>query len=431
MSKSSRVLIANRGEIALRAIQACNKLDLFSVAVFSEADRHSLHASSADRAVCIGPAHSRLSYLNQDALLHTAKACDCGLIYPGYGFLAENADFAKRCEDEGIKFIGPSAQAIARMGDKATARSTAKALGIAVVPGSDDAYTQAQDAITAVSKIGFPVLLKATAGGGGKGMRVANDNKSFVENFEQASQEAAEAFSNPAIYLERYFPKVRHIEVQVFSDQHQNNFHLGERDCTVQRRHQKLLEESPSPVISETERKALTDDALRLVSCIDYEGAGTVEFIFDEDSRQHYFIEMNTRIQVEHPVTELRYQRDLVADQIKVATGAKLTGPTKGASQGLHTMEFRINAENPQNNFMPSPGTISRWRPPSGPGIRVDSFVSEGMKVSPFYDSMVAKLIVAGANRNETINKALEALQRFEIDGIHTTRSFHLSLIHI
>lgn len=429
MNDKLRVLIANRGEIALRACNTCRHLGLSPIAIYSTADQDSLHVTAADEAICVGPPASRHSYLNQQALIHIAKASDCFAIYPGYGFLAENAEFARLCEENAIKFIGPSAQAIARMGDKATARATAESLGIAVVPGSDKAFTEIKDAIAQASEIGFPLLLKATAGGGGKGMRVVESAADFPGEFEQASREATEAFSNPLIYLERYFPKVRHIEVQILVDQQGNVQQLGERDCTLQRRHQKLLEESPSPAISTQQRKALLDDALSLVSGIQYEGAGTIEFIFDPASGQHYFIEMNTRIQVEHPVTEVRFGEDLIARQIQIAMGENLLNAEPTQDMGLHAIEFRINAENPQNNFMPSPGSISRWQPPTEPGVRLDTFVSEGATISPFYDSMVAKLIVTGNDRDEAIQNAIKALKQFEIEGIQTTRNFHIAVL--
>jgi len=429
MRQRACILIANRGEIALRAANACRNLGIQSVAVFSKADRDSLHVTAADNAFCIGPAPSRNSYLDQNILLHVARHNGCTHLYPGYGFLAENAEFAARCEAEGIKFIGPSSACIETMGDKASARATAMALGVAVVPGTDKTFTNSTQAKRAVQSIGFPLLLKATAGGGGKGMRVVANPSDFETEFEQASAEALDAFSNPAIYIERYFAKVRHIEVQIIVDQHGNVYQLGERDCTLQRRHQKLLEESPSPAISRQERDALLDDALKLVNGIDYEGAGTVEFIFDETTRQHYFIEMNTRIQVEHPVTEMRCAMDLVTTQIRVAMGEQLNISDSSISENLHTMEFRINAEDPENNFMPCPGVINKWRPPTGEGLRVDTFVREGMTIVPHYDSMVAKLLVAGRDRDEVIDRARSALLRFEIAGIKTTRSFHLKVL--
>jgi len=379
-----RVLIANRGEIAIRAIRACQTLGLESVAVYSTADQSAPHAWLADDAFCIGPPASRHSYLNVDALLHVARESRCTLVYPGYGFLAENAEFANRCGMAGLNFVGPSPECIRTMGDKARARATAEHYGVPIVPGSAGAFTSASEALDAAVGIGYPLLLKASAGGGGRGMRVVEDPSQFAGLLNQASQEAGEAFGDPAIYLERYFPAVRHLEVQVFGDAHGTVRHLGERDCTTQRRHQKLVEESPSPVLSTEERTALLDDAVKLAAGVGYQGAGTVEFIFDEASRQYFFIEMNTRIQVEHPVTELCIGHDLIVEQLRVALGEPLSIPNEADWPGGHALEFRINAEDATRNFLPSPGQVTQWRPPRGNGVLVDSFVYKGIDIHPF-----------------------------------------------
>lgn len=424
-----RVLIANRGEIAVRAIHACKALGLDSVAVFSSADRSAPHAWLADEAYCIGPPASRQSYLDMAALLHVARESNCTLVYPGYGFLAENAAFVDRCDAVGLTFVGPSADSIRLMGDKARARTAAARHGVPIVPGSSETFTDAEAAQAAAGDIGYPLLLKASAGGGGRGMRVVDDPAQFIGLFEQASQEAGEAFGDPAMYLERYFPAVRHLEVQVFGDAHGTVRQLGERDCTTQRRHQKLVEESPSPVLSVAERAALLDAAVKLTKGVDYRGAGTVEFIFDEASRQFFFIEMNTRIQVEHPVSEMCIGHDLIEEQLRVALGERLSVPEESGWPGGHAIEFRINAEDAAHGFRPSPGRVTKWRPPRGDGVRVDSFVYQGIDIQPFYDSMIAKLIVHGNDREDALARARAALDTLEIDGPATTRPFHRALI--
>lgn len=424
-----RVLIANRGEIAVRAIRACRQLGLDSIAVYSTADRSAPHAWMADQSVCIGPPASRLSYLNSDALLHVARSTGCTMVYPGYGFLAENAAFAEQCATAELTFVGPSPACIRTMGDKAQARATAEQLGVPVVPGSAQAYTDAEAARQASEDVGYPLLLKASAGGGGRGMRVVTDPADFTTRFDQASQEAGEAFGDSAVYLERYFEAVRHLEVQIFGDTHGTIRQLGERDCTTQRRHQKLVEESPSPVLSDTEREALLEAAIKLAQGVGYEGAGTVEFIFDSASRAFFFIEMNTRIQVEHPVTELCVGHDLIAEQLRVAMGEPLSIPAKADWPGGHAIEFRINTEDAAKDFRPSPGRIQKWRPPQGDNVRVDSFVYEGIDIQPYYDSMIAKLIVHGPDRSAAIASARHALDRFVIEGVPTTTSFHRALI--
>ena len=423
-----RVLIANRGEIALRAIRTCRQLGLQSVAVYSSADGNSPHRWAADHAVCIGPPPPNASYLNAAALLEVASACRCDAVYPGYGFLAENAAFAARCAQAGLIFIGPSAEVIAQMGDKVAARRTAAALGIPLVPGSTEGFTAAAEARARATAIGFPLLLKASAGGGGRGMRVVPDAEAFAGLFDQATAEAAAAFGKPDVYLERFFPQVRHIEIQVFGDRHGNYVELGERDCSVQRRHQKLIEEAPSPVLDAATRRAMADAALSLVRALNYVNAGTVEFIYDADSARFFFIEMNTRIQVEHPVTEMVTGSDLVAEQFRVAAGEPLQ-VRRGANGAAAAIEFRINAEDAARDFRPSPGMLKRWRPPSGRDIRLDSHVYENYVVPPFYDSLLGKLIVTGRDRAAAMATAASALDRFAVSGVATTLPFYAELI--
>ena len=360
-----RVLIANRGEIALRAVRTCRRLGLESVAVYSAADGNSPHRWAADHAIRIGPPPPKLSYLNSAALIEVASALKCDAVYPGYGFLAEDSIFAERCAQAGLTFIGPSPEVIARMGDKVAARQAVASLGIPVVPGSKQGFTSAVEAKACADDIGFPLLLKASAGGGGRGMRVVADPARFAELFGQATAEAEAAFGRPDVYLERFFPKVRHIEIQVFGDRHGNYAQLGERDCSVQRRHQKLVEEAPSPVLDKKTRRAMADAALALVRAINYVNAGTVEFIYDVASGRFFFIEMNTRIQVEHPVTEMVTGNDLVAEQFRVAAGEQLS-LNRAADYAPAAIEFRINAEDAAHDFRPSPGILKRWRPPSG-----------------------------------------------------------------
>jgi acetyl-CoA carboxylase biotin carboxylase subunit len=423
-----RVLIANRGEIALRAARTCRRLGLQSVAVYSSADGNSPHRWAADHAVCIGPPPPKASYLNAAALIEVANACQCDAVYPGYGFLAENASFAARCTEAGLTFIGPSAEVIARMGDKVAARRTAASLGIPVVPGSNEGFTAAAEAKQRAEAIGYPLLLKASAGGGGRGMRVVGDAEAFTKLFEQASVEAAAAFGRADVYLERFFPNVRHIEIQVFGDRHGNYAQLGERDCSVQRRHQKLVEEAPSPVLDNSARGAMADAALTLIRALDYVNAGTAEFIYEVESRRFYFIEMNTRIQVEHPVTEMVTGNDLVAEQFRVAAGERLS--VLPAAQGAPVaIEFRINAEDAEHGFRPSPGMLKRWRPPTGKDIRLDSHVYENYVVPPYYDSMLGKLIVTGRDRSAAIETAALALARFDVSGIASTVPFHADLL--
>jgi acetyl-CoA carboxylase biotin carboxylase subunit len=423
-----RVLIANRGEIALRAIRACRQLGLESLAVYSSADANSPHRWAASHAICIGPPPANASYLNAAALLETAAGTKCDAVYPGYGFLAENSAFADRCSEAGLTFIGPNAECISRMGDKVAARQTAAAIGIPVVPGSEHGFTSAAPANEVARRLGFPLLLKASGGGGGRGMRIVNRAEEFSAQFDQASAEAKAAFGNAEIYLERFFPQVRHIEIQVFGDQHGNYVHLGERDCSVQRRHQKLVEESPSPALDQPTRRRMAEAAVALIKALKYVNAGTVEFIFDPASRQFFFIEMNTRIQVEHPVTEMVTGTDLVLEQFRVAAGEKLSFSST-FSEDRVAIEFRINAEDAAQDFRPSPGILKRWRPPSGRDIRVDSHAYENYAVPPYYDSMLAKLIVTGPDRAAAMDVGRSALARFLVSGLQTTVPFHARLL--
>lgn len=424
-----RVLIANRGEIALRAARACRGLGLETVAVYSSADANSPHLWAADRPVCIGPPPPKASYLKGDALIEVAQGLRCDAIYPGYGFLSEKSDFAAACENAGLTFVGPSAETIALMGDKVAARRTAASLGVPVVPGSEGGFVIAAEAEGAAREIGFPLLLKASGGGGGRGMRIASGPEDFISRFEQATAEAEAAFGHPEIYLERFFTEVRHIEIQVFGDRYGQCVQLWERDCSVQRRHQKLIEEAPSPVLKPQVRRDMADAALTLVRALRYQNAGTIEFIYDVASERFFFIEMNTRIQVEHPVTEMLTGTDLVREQFRVAAGERLSFSTPPPPDGRSAIEFRINAEDARQGFRPAPGTLTAWRPASGPGLRLDSHVYEGYRISPFYDSMLGKLIVTARSRSEAIDAARSALHRFEVAGVPTTIPFHRDLV--
>lgn len=423
------VLVANRGEIALRAIRACRKLGLRSVAAYSHADRNSPHVWAADRSVCIGPPAPAQSYLNGPALIEAARGTGCDAVYPGYGFLSEKSAFAASCREEGLTFVGPSPEAISTMGDKVEARRFAERNGVPVVPGSAQGFTDPERAAALTKELGFPLLLKASGGGGGRGMRVAPSMDDFTALFRQASAEALAAFGNPNIYLERFFPKVRHVEIQVFGDSRGNAIHLWERDCSIQRRHQKLVEEAPSPVLAAKARREMAEAAVALTRNLDYEGAGTIEFIFDLESGRWFFIEMNTRIQVEHPVTEEIFGVDLVAEQLRVAAGEPISFEQPLPPNGRCAVEFRINAEDPRNGFRPSPGVIAEWLPPSGRGIRVDSHVYKSYAVPPYYDSLLGKLIVSGEDRDDLLAAAASALARFQVVGVATTIPFHAQLI--
>ncbi len=415
-----RILIANRGEIALRVMRACKELDIETVAVYSDADRDQLHLRLADETVCIGPAPSVDSYLNIPALIAAAEIADVEAVHPGYGFLSENAHFVEVCQSCDITFIGPSAETIALVGDKVAARDLAKRANVAGVPGSDGPVETEAEAAEVARAIGYPVLIKAAAGGGGRGMRVATDDESLVTGFHSARAEAETAFKNPTVYIEKYVERPRHVEIQILADKHGNVVHLGERDCSLQRRHQKLLEESPCPVLDEATRNAMGEAAVRLAREANYHSAGTVEFILDQEGN-FYFIEVNARIQVEHPVTEEVTGVDLIQEMIRVAAGEPLRIRQEDIQPSGHAIEFRINAEDPDHNFRPSPGRIETLIPPAGPGVRWDSHAYQGYSVPPHYDSMVAKLIVHRATRQEAILAARRALHEMTIEGIATT----------
>jgi acetyl-CoA carboxylase biotin carboxylase subunit len=428
-SKFAKVLIANRGEIALRAVKTARKLGLQSVAIYSTADKSSQHVIQADEAICIGPAPSSKSYLVKNAIIHTALRLSCDAIYPGYGFLSENAEFVDLCEANDIKFIGPAAESIREMGDKSTARKLAVTNNVPVVPGSDDAYDSEDEALLAAKFINYPLLLKARAGGGGRGMQIVKNDTDFANAFQRCSAEAKNAFGDGHIYIERYFEKIRHIEVQIFGDGRGKAIALGERDCSVQRRHQKLIEEAPASILSPRSRKQLHKTAAMLAAGVKYEGAGTIEFIYDPKTTEFFFIEMNTRIQVEHPVTEMLIGIDLVEAQFLVAQGASLNNVFPKQNHSGHAIEFRINAEDWEQNFTPNPGKISQWSPPKMAGVRIDTAVYEGYHVVPFYDSMIAKLIIHAGSRDLALLKAKDAFQRFSIDGIKTTSGFHQKML--
>ncbi len=423
-----RVLIANRGEIAVRVIRACHELGIETVAVYSEADRDALHVQMADEAYCIGPTPSKNSYLHIPSLMSVATLTGVDGIHPGYGFLAENSDFAEVCEACGITFIGPSAHAIETMGDKSVAKETMKKAGVPTVPGSDGLLTDADEAVRVAHEIGYPVIIKATAGGGGKGIRIVHDEESLKQAVATAQREAESAFGNGGVYLEKYIERMRHVEIQVLADRHGNVIHLGERDCSVQRRLQKLVEESPCPVLSEATREAMGQAAVAAARAVDYVGAGTVEFIYSLDG-SFYFMEMNTRIQVEHPVTEWVTSVDLVREQILAAAGEPLSVRQEDIHLTGHAIECRINAEDPERNFMPTPGPVIEYLPPGGIGVRVDSAVYAGYTVPPYYDSMVAKLIIWAPTRELAIARMRRALSEFRIEGIKTTIPFHLKLM--
>jgi acetyl-CoA carboxylase, biotin carboxylase subunit len=424
-----KLLIANRGEIAVRIIRACREMGIESVAVFSEADREALHVQLADEAYCIGPTLSKDSYLNVTNLISVAKLTACDAIHPGYGFLAENADFAELCRECNIIFVGPSPEAITKMGTKDIARETMRKAGVPIVPGSTGIINNIEEALELVNEIQYPVIIKATAGGGGKGIRVAKNEQELVKGISITQQEALTAFGNPGVYIEKYIEDFRHVEIQVLADSYGNTVHLGERDCTIQRRLQKLLEETPSPALDGEIREEMGDAAVKAAKAVDYSGAGTVEFIYDYRNRRFYFMEMNTRIQVEHPVTEMVTGIDLIKEQIRVASGEKLTVSQKDVTFTGWAIECRINAENPEKNFMPSAGKINMYLPPGGLGVRIDSAAYPGYTIPPYYDSMIAKVITYGPSREEAISRMKRALSEFVIEGIHTTIPFHLKLL--
>lgn len=423
-----KILIANRGEIAVRIIRACKELDIKTVAVYSEADRDSLHVKLADEAFCIGPAPSSKSYLNKVNIIAAAEVAGADAIHPGYGFLSENANFSEICESCGIKFIGPSRDALERMGAKAVARETMMAAGVPVVPGTEGVVTDKDEAIKIANEIGYPVIVKASAGGGGKGMRVAQSKNDLIKAIQTAQAEAEAAFGNAEVYIEKYVEEPRHIEFQILADNYGNTVYLGERDCSIQRRNQKLLEEAPSTALSPELRKKMGEAAVAAAKAVNYSTAGTVEFLLDKDGK-FYFMEMNTRIQVEHPVTEFITGIDLIKEQIRTAAGEELGYGQEDIKLNGWAIECRINAEDPARNFMPSPGKVSKYMIPGGMGVRVDSAVYEGYVIPPYYDSMVAKLIVWGKNRDEAIVRMRRALQEFEIEGIKTTIPFQLTIL--
>ncbi|MGG3802972.1 acetyl-CoA carboxylase biotin carboxylase subunit [Metabacillus fastidiosus] len=424
-----KLLIANRGEIAVRIIRACKELGIETVAVYSEADKESLHVQLADEALCIGPTASKDSYLNFTNIISVAKLTNSDAIHPGYGFLAENADFAELCKEVNLIFVGPGAEAISKMGTKDVARETMKAAGVPIVPGSQGIIESDAEAIALSEKIGYPVIIKATAGGGGKGIRVAKNEEELIKGLAITQREAATAFGNPGVYIEKYIQDFRHVEIQVMADTYGNVIHLGERDCSIQRRLQKLIEETPSPAIDEEMREKMGAAAVKAAEAVSYVGAGTIEFIYDYREKKFYFMEMNTRIQVEHPVTEMVTGIDLIKEMIKVASGEKLSVTQEEVTFKGWSIECRINAENPMKNFMPSPGKIEMYLPPGGLGVRVDSAAYPGYSIPPYYDSMIAKLITYGATREEAIARMKRALSEFVIDGISTTIPFHLKLM--
>jgi acetyl-CoA carboxylase, biotin carboxylase subunit len=424
-----KLLVANRGEIAVRVIRACKELGIETVAVFSEADRDALHVQLADEAYCIGPKTSKDSYLNFTNIISTAKLTGSDAIHPGYGFLAENADFAELCRECSITFVGPSPEAISKMGTKDVARETMREAGVPIVPGSKGIVKDIDDALELAEKINYPVIIKATAGGGGKGIRVARTKEELIKGIQMTQQEAMTAFGNPGVYIEKFIEDFRHVEIQVMADNFGNTIHLGERDCTIQRRMQKLLEETPSPAIDGEIRKEMGEAAVKAALAVEYTGAGTVEFIYDYKERKFYFMEMNTRIQVEHPVTEMVTGVDLIKEQIKVASGEKLCLTQDEVTFNGWAIECRINAENPEKNFMPSPGKINMYLPPGGYGVRIDSAAYPGYSIPPYYDSMIAKVITYGKTREEAIDRMKRALGEFVVEGIHTTIPFHLKLL--
>ncbi|MEO1049981.1 MAG: acetyl-CoA carboxylase biotin carboxylase subunit [Bacteroidota bacterium] len=421
-----KILIANRGEIALRIIRTCKEMGIKTVAVYSKADRESLHVRFADEAVCIGEAPSNQSYLKIPNIIAAAEITNADAIHPGYGFLAENAEFSGACEEYGIKFIGASPEMINNMGDKATAKATMKAAGVPTIPGSDGLLDSVEQGLSIAKDMGYPVILKATAGGGGRGMRIVNDDSEFKKAWDDARQEAGAAFGNDGLYLEKFVEEPRHIEIQVVGDQRGKVCHLSERDCSIQRRHQKLVEETPSPIVSKELRDRMGEAAIKGAEAIKYEGAGTVEFLVDKHGN-FYFMEMNTRIQVEHPITEEVTDYDLIKEQIKVASGIEISG--NNYYPNLYSMECRINAEDPKNGFRPSPGKITNLHMPGGHGVRVDSHVYAGYVIPPNYDSMIAKLIVSAQSRDELITRMKRALQEFVIEGVKTTIPFHINLM--
>jgi acetyl-CoA carboxylase biotin carboxylase subunit len=423
-----KVLIANRGEIAVRVIRACKELDIATVAIYSEADAEALHTKLADEAVCVGPAQSNRSYLNIPNIISAAEVTGAEAIHPGYGFLAENPQFADICKSCHITFIGPPAEAIESMGHKSEARRRMTAANVPVTPGTSGSVTDHKEALAAAEEIGYPVIIKASAGGGGRGMRIAQNKKELIKFLQMAQSEAKAAFGNDDVYMEKYVQEPRHVEFQILADAHGNVIHLGDRDCSIQRRHQKLIEESPSPSISEETRKEMGEVAVRAAKSVGYVNAGTIEFLVEPDGR-YYFMEMNTRVQVEHPVTEMVTGIDIIKEQIRIAAGEKLDITQDDVKRLGHAIEFRINAEDPSRDFMPAGGKVELFNPPGGPGVRVDSHLYTGYDVPNYYDSLLAKLIVLGKDRDEAINRGRRALEEFVIMGPATTIPFHLKVL--
>ena len=423
-----KVLIANRGEIAVRIIRACREMGIRTVAIYSEADKDALHVRLADQAICIGPAPSSKSYLNVKAILEAACLTGANSIHPGFGFLSENANFAKICEEMGIKFIGPNYKLIELLGNKSKAKETMKKAGVPVVPGSEGLIKSKKEAVEIAEKIKYPVILKASAGGGGKGIRIAHNKEELEKAYNLVKQEAKISFNDDSIYIEKFVENPRHVEIQVLADEHGNGIHLGERDCSVQRRNQKIIEETPASIINDETRKKMGEVAVKAVKEIGYTNAGTIEFLVDKN-KDFYFMEMNTRVQVEHPVTEMVTGIDIIKEQIKIASGEKLTIKQKDVKVNGHSMEARINAENPDKNFMPCPGTITGLHIPGGNGVRVDTAIYSGYTIPPTYDSMIAKVIIHGKTREESIAKLKSAVAELVVDGITTNADFILKIL--
>ena len=424
----NKILIANRGEIAVRIIRACKEMNIKTVAVYSEADKEALHTKLADEAICIGPANPKQSYLNIKNIIEAANITKTDSIHPGFGFLSENAEFAKICEESNIKFIGPKSEVIDLLGNKSNAKEMMKKAGVPVIPGSDGSVKGLKDALEIAKKIGYPVMLKAAAGGGGKGIRVANTAEELKKEYEVVKQEAKNSFNDDEIYIEKFIENPRHVEIQIVADEHGNVIHLGERDCTIQRNHQKVIEETPSTAIDEKTRNKMGNAAIKAAKTAGYTSLGTVEFLVDKDNN-FYFMEMNTRIQVEHPITEMRTGIDLVKTQIKIATGEELKIKQKDVEFKGHSIECRLNAENPSKKFMPCPGLIKGLHFPGGNGVRIDSAIYEGYTIPSNYDSMIAKLITFGVNRNEAISKMKRVLEELVVEGIQTNQDFLFEII--
>lgn len=423
-----KVLIANRGEIAVRIIRACREMGIRTVAIYSEADKNALHTTLADESICIGPAPSAKSYLNMKAILEAACLTGADSIHPGFGFLSENANFAKICNEMNIKFIGPSAKLIELLGNKSKAKETMKKAGVPVVPGSEGLINSKEQAVELAEKIKYPVMLKASAGGGGKGIRITYSKEQLEKEYDVVKQEARLSFNDDSLYLEKFVENPRHVEIQILADEHGNCIHLGERDCSIQRRNQKVLEETPSGILDDKTRKKMGEVAVKAVKEIGYSNAGTIEFLVDKN-KDFYFMEMNTRVQVEHPVTEMITEIDIIKEQIKIASGEKLGYTQKQITFTGHSMEVRINAENPEKNFMPCPGTITELHLPGGNGIRIDTAIYSGYKIPPTYDSMIAKLIVHGKTREESIQKMKSAVAELVVEGITTNTDFILKIL--